>query len=320
MSKPRLVVTRRLPDAVLERAARDYDAWLNMADDVMPPDQLVARCQGVDALLFSLSEPMTKALVDRLPASVKVAATYSVGTDHIDVAAARRRGLKIGNAPHGVTIATAEIAMLLILGAARRAPEGERMVREDRWLGWRPTEMLGMRLDGKSLGIVGMGKIGRELAKRARAFGMVIHYHNRARLALELEQGALYHPTLESLCRAVDIVSINAPSKPETKNLVNARSIGWMKPGVILVNTARGDLVDEGDLIEALRSGRVGYAGIDVFRDEPAIDARWKTIPNTFLLPHWGSATLEARDEMGFEALDNIDAYFAGRPLPFEVC
>ena len=143
----------------------------------MPPDQLVARCQGVDALLFSLSEPMTKALVDRLPASVKVAATYSVGTDHIDVAAARRGGLKIGNAPHGVTIATAEIAMLLILGAARRAPEGERMVREDRWLGWRPTEMLGMRLDGKSLGIVGMGKIGRELAKRQQqGFGGVVTF------------------------------------------------------------------------------------------------------------------------------------------------
>jgi len=316
---PRLLVTRRLPEAVLARAARDYGAVLNTDDHLYDAARLKEACQDVDAALICITEKFTAEVIAALPQRFKILSTYSVGTDHIDLAAARARSLPVGNAPHGVTIATAEIAMLLILGCARRAPEGQRLLAQGKWAVWEPTFMLGRRLDGKVLSILGLGKIGQALARRARAFDMVVHYHNRRRLPQAEEQGAVFHETPESLFRAADILSINAPSTPETRHILRAETIAWLKPNAIVINTARGDLVRDADLIAALQSGRIAYAGLDVFEGEPKLNPGYLALPNVMLLPHIGSATIEARDQMGFEALDNLDAFFAGRDLPFPV-
>ena len=315
--KKRLLITRHLPPEVEARAARDYDAILNPDDHQMEPQELVAKAQDVDALLVCVTDRLPREVIMALPERLKVIATFSVGTDHIDLAAARERGILVGCAPHGVTIATAEIAMLLILGAARRASEGERMMRARAWTGWEPMQLLGRRLDGKRLGIFGLGRIGQALAQRARGFDMEIHYHNRRRLAPEKEQGAIYHESFESLAQVSDVLSLNAPSNPETRHIVNAETIALLPENAIIVNTARGDLVRDDDLIEALRSGRVLAAGLDVYEGEPNIHPGYLDLPNTFLLPHLGSAAWEARNQMGFEALDNIDAAFRGAPLPW---
>lgn len=318
-AKKYLILSRRFPDAVMERAARDYRLAVNEDDRQLSPDELLGRLGTADAALVSITDRIDAEFIRALPPQVGVIATFSVGTDHIDLSAARARGLKVGNAPHGVTVATAEIAMLLILGAARRAPEGASELLGGRWTGWTPTQLLGRRLDGKILGIYGMGKIGSALAKRARAFDMQIHYHSRRPVTDEDQRGAIYHHSAQSLFATADILSLNAPSTPETRSIIRDETIGWLKPGAILVNTARGDLVDDGALIAALKDGRIGYAGLDVYKGEPALDRGYIALPNAFLLPHLGSATIESRNQMGFEALDNIDAYFAGKPLPFAV-
>jgi lactate dehydrogenase-like 2-hydroxyacid dehydrogenase len=317
--KKRLLVTRNLPPAVEARAARDYDALLNPDDRAMSTDELVQRAQDVDALLVCVTDKLPAAAIEKLPQRLKIVATFSVGTDHIDLGAARARGIRVGSAPHGVTIATAEIAMLLILGSARRASEGERMVRARGWTGWTPMQLLGRRLDGKRLGILGLGKIGKALAQRARGFDMEIHYHNRKRLAAGEEKGATYHASFESLLRVSDVLSLNAPASPATRQIINAKTLALLPKGAIVVNTARGDLVNDADLIAALKSGQVGYAGLDVYLGEPKIHEGYYDLPNTFLLPHLGSGAIEARNQMGYEALDNIDAFFAGKELPFPV-
>jgi lactate dehydrogenase-like 2-hydroxyacid dehydrogenase len=317
--RQRIVLTRRYPPLVEQRAARDYDAVLNPEDRVLSADELLERADGAAALFICGSEKVTRDLVNRMPASVKIISTFSAGLDHIDLDAARERGLRIGNTPDAVTVATAEIAMLLILAAARRATEGQAMVRNREWIGWHTMQLLGRRLDGKRLGILGMGKIGRTLAKMARGFDMVIHYHNRTRLPEELELGATYHSSVASLLRVSDVLSLNAPSTPETQSLLDAEAIGKLPEGAIVVNTARGDLVVDDDLIAALKSGRVAAAGLDVYRGEPRIHSGYYELQNAFLLPHLGSATIEARNEMGFAALDNIDAVLAGREPPYGV-
>jgi lactate dehydrogenase-like 2-hydroxyacid dehydrogenase len=317
--RQRIVLTRRYPPLVEQRAARDYDAILNPEDRVLSSDELLERADGAAALFICSSEKITRDVVNRMPASVKIVSTFSAGLDHIDLEAARERGLRIGNTPDAVTVATAEIAMLLILAAARRATEGQAMVRNREWIGWHTMQLLGRRLDGKRLGILGMGKIGRTLAKMARGFDMVIHYHNRTRLPEELELGATYHSSVASLLRVSDVLSLNAPSTPETQSLLDAEAIGKLPEGAIVVNTARGDLVVDDDLIAALKSGRVAAAGLDVYRGEPRIHSGYHDLQNAFLLPHLGSATIEARNEMGFAALDNIDAVLAGREPPYGV-
>jgi lactate dehydrogenase-like 2-hydroxyacid dehydrogenase len=193
------------------------------------------------------------------------------------------------------------------------------MMRARAWTGWTPLQLLGRRLDGKRLGILGLGKIGKALAQRARGFDMEIHYHNRKRLPPAEEQGATYHAAFESLARVSDVLSLNAPATPATRHIINARSLAWLPKGAIVVNTARGDLVNDTDLIAALKSGQVGYAGLDVFQGEPNINEGYYDLPNTFLLPHLGSGAIEARNQMGYEALDNVDAFFAGKELPFPV-
>jgi lactate dehydrogenase-like 2-hydroxyacid dehydrogenase len=314
--KPKLLITRVLSPAVIERARRDYDVDLNGADHILSADELVARAQGKDALLVTLTEKLTPEVIARLPASVRIIATYSVGFEHIDLAAAKARGIRVANTPDAVTVATAEIAMLLILGAARRAQEGERLLREKRWGGWQPMQLIGRRLDGKRLGILGLGKIGQATARRARAFDMEIHYHNRRRLTPAEEQGAVYHETLDSLLGVSDFLSINAPSTPGTRGIINAATLAKLPRGAVVVNTARGDLVNDDDLIAALKSGQVGYAGLDVYKGEPDIHPGYYALDNVFLLPHMGTSAIEARDEMGFAALANIGAVLAGREGP----
>ena len=319
MQKKRVLITRRLPAEEEARANRDYEIVQNEDDHQMTADEIIEKAADVDAIMITITDKMPKAVVDRIPEHIKILSTYSIGFDHIDLKAAADRGIKVGNAPHGVTLATAEIAMLLLLGAARRAGEGERMLRSKSWPGWAPLQLVGQRLDGKKLGIFGFGKIGRALAKMAGAFDMEIHYHDIARAKPEDENGATYHETLDSLLGVSQFFSINAPATDQTRYFFNKDAISKMPEGAIVVNTARGDLVNDEDMIAALKSGRLGAAGLDVFNGEPKINEGYYNLPNTFLLPHLGSAAIEARNQMGFEALDNIDAAFAGKDMPFKL-
>ncbi len=317
MSKKRILITRRLPDAVEARARATYDVVQHADDRQMSIDEVLETAKKVDALLITLCEKFPAPVVQKLPDNLKVISTFSIGFDHLDLPTLKARGIKAGNAPHGVTVATAEIAMLLLLGSARRASEGERMLRARQWPGWAPLQLVGRRLDGKKLGIYGFGKIGQALAQRARGFDMEIHYHDIMRQPPDKEKGAIFHDTLDSLLSVSEFFSINAPSTPETRYFFNKNVIAKLPHGAIVVNTARGDLVNDEDMIAALKSGRLGYAGLDVFAGEPKINEGYYDLPNTFLFPHLGSAAIEARNQMGFEALDNIDAAVAGKPMPF---
>jgi lactate dehydrogenase-like 2-hydroxyacid dehydrogenase len=314
--KPTIFVTRRLPDAVTHRLTADYEARLNEHDGVLSADQLVKGAEGADALLVTPTDKLNAEVIGRLPKSVRMIATFSVGYEHIDLNAAKARGLPVSNTPDVLTDATADIALLLMLGAARRAYEGERAVREASWKSWSTTYMLGVHMSGKRLGIFGMGRIGQAVAKRARAFDMQIHYFNRRRLPAQLEQGALYHASADEMLPYCDVLSINAPGGTETYHWLNAERISRVPDRAIVVNTSRGGLVDDAALIAALKSGKLFAAGLDVFENEPNIHPGYRDLPNVFLLPHLGSATVETRNAMGFKALDNLDAFFAGRELP----
>lgn len=315
-TKPKLLVTRRMPPAVTERARRDYAATLNPDDKIFPTDELIAAAAGHDALFVCSSERFSAPVLARLPASIKVIATFSVGFDHIDVPAAKGRGIVVTNTPDVLTDSTADIAMLLLLGAARRASEGDAMVRNDNWHGWHTTMMLGKDVRGARLGVLGMGRIGRAVARRARGFGMEIHYHNRKRLPPGDEHGATYHADAEGLLRVSDFLSLHCPSSPEMRGFLDAARIALLPDQAVVVNTARGDLVDDKALVAALRGGKLAAAGLDVFAGEPKIEPAYRELANTFLLPHLGSATHGTRDGMGFVALDNLDAVFAGRAPP----
>jgi lactate dehydrogenase-like 2-hydroxyacid dehydrogenase len=317
--KPIVLATRKLPPAVEVRLKADYDARLNATDRRYSSDELVALADGADAILPCHTESLSAEVIGRLAKSVRLIASFSVGLDHIDLAAARKRGLAVTNTPDVLSDATAEIAMLLLLGAARRGAEGDHLVRSGGWREWNPTFMLGTQVSGKRLGIVGMGRVGQVVARRARGFDMEIHYYNRRRLEPAAEAGAVYHDSLEGLLKVSQFLSINSPATAETKGMFDARRLALLPEGAIVVNTARGALVDDEALIAALKSRRVAAAGLDVFNNEPDIHPGYAGLPNTFLLPHLGSATRETRDAMGFRALSNIDAFFAGRPPPDRV-
>ncbi len=319
--KKKILITWPLPEAVMARARDCYDVVAHGDDPKITIDEMLETAKSVDAILLTLNEKCPKEVIDKIPENIKCISTFSIGFDHLDLPACTARGIKAGNAPHGVTVATAEIAMLLLLGSARRASEGERLMRTRSWPGWQPLQLVGQRLDGKKLGIYGFGKIGQALAKRARGFDMDIHYYDIYRQPPEKEQelGATYHDNLDSLLAISQFFSINAPSTPETRGFFNKDVIGKLPQGAVVVNTARGDLVNDEDTIAALKSGRLGYAGFDVFAGEPNINEGYYDLPNTFLFPHLGSAAIEARNQMGFEALDNIDAFFAGKDMPFKL-
>ena len=311
--KPTVLVTRKLPRAVVERLERDYDPRLNPEDRLYASDELLALAEGADAILPCHTEHLSAEVIGRLPESVRAIASFSVGVDHVDLAAAKARGVIVTNTPDVLSDATAEIALLLMLGAARRAGEGEALVRTGQWTSWSPEFMVGVQVTGKRLGIVGMGRVGQVVARRARGFDMAVHYHNRRRLAAEVENGAVYHDTLADLLAVSEFLSLHCPATPDTRHLLDAERIAALPDGAIVVNTARGAIVDDAALIAALESGKLAAAGLDVYDGEPGINPAYRGLVNTFLLPHVGSATRETRDAMGFRALDNLDAIFAGR-------
>lgn len=316
MSLPRVLVTRKLPADVEARLKRDYAPLLNEEDRLFSAEELAARAKDMDAVLATVTDKLDAAAINALPGSVRIIATFSVGYDHINVAAAAKRSITVTNTPGVLTQATADITLLLILGAARGAGWGEAMIRQKTWQNWAPSGPLGTDVTGKRLGILGMGRIGQAVAVRARAFGMEIHYHNRSRLSEAGEQGAHYHESPEALFAQSDILSINCASTPQTRGLINARTLALLPEGAIVVNSARGDIVDDEALIAALKSGKVAAAGLDVYAGEPNIHPGYRGLSNTFLLPHLGSATRETRNAMGFCALDNLDAFFAGKEPP----
>jgi lactate dehydrogenase-like 2-hydroxyacid dehydrogenase len=313
MSKPVLFVTRRLPQAVEARAARDYDARLNPDDTPRTGADIIRLAEGADAILCCPAEKLDAATIAALPASVKAVGTFSVGYDHIDVPALHARNIPLCNTPDVLSVATAEIAMMLILTAARRAGEGERLVRSGKWGGWAPTQLIGTQISGRRLGIFGMGRIGRELARMARGFGMEIHYHDIARLPPELEQGAIFHATDETFLPICDVLALQAPGGGSTHHWLNAARIARLPRGAILGNAARGTLVDDAALLAALASGQIAAAGLDVYEGEPKLNPGYLAAENAVLLPHLGSATATTRDAMGFVALDGLDALLAGR-------
>lgn len=313
MPKKTLVVTRRLPQEVESRINRDYIARLNSDDRLYSSEELIDVSAGADALLITQQDVMDARVLSRLPSSVRVIATISAGFDHIDLAAAAARGIEVTNTPEVVTDATADIAILLLLAASRRASEGEALVRSGNWRDPRPTELLGWQLSGKILGVYGMGRIGSAVAERARAFGMTIHYTNLHRLSPDLERGAVFHADARDLLANSPFLTLHAPGTKETTHFLNAKTIELLPHGAVVVNAARGSLVDDDALIRALRSGRIAAAGLDVYNGEPHINPEYRTLPNVFLLPHLGTATIETRIRIGMRALDNIDAALASK-------
>ncbi|MGH6661819.1 MAG: 2-hydroxyacid dehydrogenase [Rhodospirillales bacterium] len=314
-----ILLTRKLPDAVEARAARDYRAQLNPKDKNYTAEDLAELSQGMDGLLIASTNKLTADAIAGLATSVRIMATFSVGIEHIDLKAATKRAIVVTNTPDVLTDATADLTMLLLLAAARRAWEGTAMVREGRWVGWSPIQLMGVHPGGKRLGILGMGRIGQAVARRARPFGMEIHYHNRKRLPKEQEQGAIFHATPEDLLKASDFLSFHCPLTPETKKFLNTERIKLMPKGAVVVNTARGGVIDDEALIAALKSRRLAAAGLDVFEGEPKLNPGYLKLENAFLTPHQGSGTVETRNAMGFRALDNLDAFFAGKAPPDRV-
>lgn len=311
--KPVLWLTRKLSANSEIRAKRDYAVIDNPDDHLFSSDEIIEMSSKVDAILPCHSEIFSADVVAKLDPRTRIIANHSVGTDHCDLAALKAHGVTVTNTPDVLSDATAEIAFLLLLGAARRAAEGDAMVRSGQWTSWSPSFMVGTQVTGKRVGILGMGRVGQVMARRCRGFDMEVHYHNRSRLAPDLEQGATYHETVESLLPQCDFISLHCPATTESKGMVNKELLAQLPDGAILVNTARGALVVEQDLIEALQSGKLAAAGLDCFVTEPGGNPNISALTNVFMLPHIGSATFETRDAMGFRALDNLDAFFAGK-------
>jgi lactate dehydrogenase-like 2-hydroxyacid dehydrogenase len=314
--KTKLLITRKLPDAVERRAAQAYDADLNARDRQYSAAEMVKKAAGMDAILCTVTDDFSATIIGKLPESVRILATFSVGYDHIDVAAAQARGITVANTPDVLTGATADITMLLILGAARRASEGEALMRQDAWQGWAPTHLMGTEVSGKRLGIMGMGRIGQAVARRARGFDMQIHYSDAVRRDLPAELDATFHTDADAMLPLCDFLALHVPLLPETRGWLDAKRLARLPKGAIVVNSSRGPVVADAALIAALKSGHIAAAGLDVFTGEPRANPGYRALPNTFLLPHLGSATIETRTAMGNRALDNLDAFRAGKQPP----
>jgi lactate dehydrogenase-like 2-hydroxyacid dehydrogenase len=317
-ARPVVVVTRRLPEAVERELARDFDARLNTDDRPLGPDGLREALRGADAVLCTVTDKFTAEVLSTEPRRARLLANFGVGFNHIDVDAAKARGLAVSNTPDVLTDATADLAMTLLLMVARRAGEGERHLRAGAWTGWRPTHMMGTQVSGKTLGLVGMGRIARAVAQRAHhGFGMRVIFHDPfpppAEVAAAL--GAEPRERLEDVLAAADFVSLHCPATPETRHLMNRERLGLLRPDAFLINTARGDVVDEAALVEALQARKLAGAGLDVFEREPQVSEPLLGMENVVLLPHLGSATTETRVAMGMRALENLRLFFGGSPL-----
>jgi lactate dehydrogenase-like 2-hydroxyacid dehydrogenase len=315
--RPVVVVTRRLPALVEEQLAAEFDARLNPDDHALSAAELTAALRSADALLPTVTDRLTAAVLAAEPLRARILANYGVGFNHIDTAAAKARGLVVTNTPDVLTDDTADDAVLLMLMVARRAGEGERQVRAGAWTGWRPTHLLGTRVSGKTLGLIGLGRIGRAVAHRARhGFGMRVIFHDPAPppAAVVAELGAEPRASVDDVLREADFVSIHSPATPDTHHLIDARRLALMKPGAFLINTARGDIVDEAALVAALKGGTIAGAALDVYEREPEVTRDLLAMERVVLLPHLGSATSETRVAMGRRALENLRAFFAGLP------
>ncbi|MEM9377178.1 MAG: D-glycerate dehydrogenase [Pseudomonadota bacterium] len=323
MSDKRLkvIVTRRLPDAVELRLKELFDTELNPSDAAFSTDQLIDAVQRADVLVPTVTDPINTEVIDAAGAQLKMIAQFGAGVDNIDVQSALQRGITVTNTPGVLTDDTADVAMALILAVPRRMHEGIELLQAGKFDGWAPTWMMGRRLAGKRLGIIGMGRIGQAVARRAKAFGLQIHYHNRKKVSRVIEQDldATFWDSLDQMLARMDIVSINCPHTPATYHLLNARRLGLMKPDAFIVNTARGEVIDEAALADALRTHKLAGAGLDVFEREPAVNPDLVGLPNVILLPHMGSATVEGRNEMGEKVIINIKTFADGHRPPDRV-
>jgi glyoxylate reductase len=319
--KPVIVVTRKLPDAIETRMMELFQAQLNLDDRAMTRGELIAAVGKAEVLVPTVTDRIDKDVIAASGKQLKLIASFGTGVDHIDLAAAQAREIVVTNTPGVLTDDTADMTMALILAVARRINAGERLARSGEWKGWSPTSMLGARLTGKRLGIVGMGRIGQAVARRARAFGLSIHYHNRKRVYPDVEAAleATYWESLDQMLARMDVIAVTCPHTPATYHLLSSRRIKLIKPGALLVNTSRGEVIDEGALAQALASGTLAGAGLDVYEHEPAIHRKLLELDNVVLLPHMGSATLEGRLAMGERVIINIKTWVDGHRPPDRV-
>lgn len=319
--KPKIVLTRKLPDIVETRMRELFDAELNSQDHPLSRDALSRILQEANVLVPTVTDRIDRALIEQAGPQLKLIASFGTGVDHMDIVAAKERGITVTNTPGVLTEDTADVAMALILAVPRRIVEGDMRARTGRWTGWAPTGMLGHRINGKRLGIIGMGQIGQAVASRARSFGMSIHYHNRNKVhpTIEAELEATYWDDLDEMLRRMDIVSVNCPYTAATKALLTAERLALMPEHAYLVNTARGGIVDETALAEALSSGQLAGAGLDVYADEPNLPEALLGLSNVILLPHIGSATIEGREAMGDKVIINIQTFLDGHTPPDRV-
>ena len=305
----KVLITRKLLRSNEDRISKIWDANLNLNDEVYSQKKLIELSQGCDGILTSLTEKIDEGVVQELSESVKIISNFAVGFGNIDLGATKKRNIVVTNTPDVLTDATAEIAMLLILGAARRASEGLLYAKNKNWK-WSADFLIGKQLQGSRLGILGMGRIGRAVAKLAKAFGMEIHYHNRSKLNSDLEMGAIYHSSIKSLFSVSDILSINCPATKETKNIINKETLEYFPPGAIITNSARGDMIDDEALVQALINRKIYSVGLDVYKGEPNLYSGYLNQPNAFILPHLGSATKKTRTAMADLAISNIEEFF----------
>ncbi|MBM6594003.1 2-hydroxyacid dehydrogenase [Microvirga pudoricolor] len=322
--RPVVVVTRRLPDVIETRMRELFDARLNLEDKPLSREELAAVMRDVDVLVPTVTDEIDAGLIAEAGTGLKLIANFGNGVDNIDVPAAHARGITVTNTPGVLTEDTADMTMALILAVARRIPEGAGVIPGDEWAGWSPTWMLGRRITGKRLGIVGMGRIGQAVARRAKAFGLSIHYHNRRRVPqrIEDELEATYWESLDQMLARMDIVSVNCPHTPATYHLLSARRLKLLKPTALVVNTARGEIIDETALTRLIEAGAIAGAGLDVFEEEPAVSPRLVKLARqnkVVLLPHMGSATVESRIDMGEKVIVNIKAFLDGHRPPDRV-
>ena len=319
--KTNIILTRRLPDTVETRMRELFNATLNQTDQPFSQEQLIQAVRTADVLVPTVTDSLSASVIEQAGPQLRLIASFGTGVDHIDVKAAREKGITVTNTPGVLSEDTADVAMSLILAVPRRIVQGDIKVRSGQWDGWSPTGMLGHRINGKRLGIIGMGSIGQAIARRAKAFGMSIHYHNRKAVhpSIEAELEATYWETIEQLLPRVDIISINCPSTPATHHLLNKERLSLLSPHSYLVNTGRGDVIDEMALIELLKENKIAGAGLDVYEHEPAISSALIDLPNVVLLPHIGSATIEGRHAMGDKVIINIQTFLDGHTPPDRV-
>ena len=305
----KILITRKLINSSEKLATKIFDVKLNKEDKIFTKEDLIRESKGCDGILSSITEKFDSDLISKLPETIKIISNFAVGYGNIDIETAKKKNTVVTNTPDVLTDATAEIAILVLLGAARRAKEGIEWAKKKNWT-WSSDFLLGKQLTGSRLGILGMGRIGRAVADRARAFGMEIHYYNRSRLEKSLEKNAVYHKSLKSLLSVSDFFSINCPSTEETKNIINHKTLKYFPEGAVISNSARGDMIDDEAMVEALKSGKIFSLGLDVYNGEPNIHPEYLTLSNVFVLPHLGSSTLKTRTDMANLAIKNIEDFF----------